>query len=70
MVTIPASDSEGRVSVSVPIAVDGIAENDEQFGGTLTLPAGSTGVALGVRDAEATIVDNDCECLLNLAATL
>ena len=41
------------------ITDDNINEEDEQFSGELTLPAGSEGVRLGASTAVATIIDDD-----------
>ena len=52
------------------ITDDNINEEDEQFSGELTLPAGSLGVTLGASTAVATIIDNDRKYIMYTCGTL
>jgi YD repeat-containing protein len=52
--TLTFLSTDSTLTVTVPIASDGQAENDEQF--SLTLSAPSSGVTLGVSSALATIL--------------
>ena len=48
--------------MSIPIINDDIREEMEQFRVQLSLPSGSTGVALDQSSATVQIVDEDREC--------
>ncbi len=48
-------------TVVVAVRDDQLLEGNEDFVGTLSLPAGSSGVTLGISSAVATIIDDDGE---------
>ena len=54
--------SESSQMVPIPIINDDIREEMEQFRVQLSLPSGSTGVALDQSSATVQIVDEDREC--------
>ena len=58
----PPAQSEQSVTVTIPIINDDIREEMEQFRVQLSLPSGSTGVALDQSSATVQIVDEDREC--------
>ena len=62
-VDIPPSVGEESMPVLVDIIDNNIAEGEEEFGAVLTLPAGSFGVMLGVSNATAVIIDDDCKLI-------
>ena len=63
-VAIPPSAGEESVLALVVINDNNFAEGDEQFGAVLTLPDGSFGVMLGVSNATAVIIDDDCKWII------
>ena len=60
-VDVPVTFTAGTIEqfVEVMLVDDNIVEGDEAFEALLSLPAGSTGVVLGVNEATATIQDDD-----------
>ena len=58
-VVVPFTPFQFQQVVEVFIHDDNILEGDEQFSGSLELPANSAGVILGIDEATATIEDND-----------
>ncbi len=62
-VEIPPSVGEESIPVLIDIKDNNIAEGEEEFGAVLTLPAGSFGVVLGVNNATAVIIDDDCKLI-------
>ena len=62
-VEIPPSVGEESIPILVDVLDNNIAEGEEVFGAVLTLLAGSFGVVLGVNNATAVIIDDDCKLI-------
>ena len=60
-IPVTFSPTETRQTVEVVLLNDDVLEGDENFMGSLSLPAESTGLTLGVDSATATIQDDDSE---------
>ena len=61
-VAVTFAPNENSQTVSVVLNDDQLVEDDEDFRGVLALPAGSSGVALGLDVATANILDDDTVC--------